>query len=1195
MKVTDTQFVEASRQEIVVGLQAVFQQCVETSTPRWVSLEGPSGCGKSRVVREFYRLLAQAQQAPAYWPESLVPLDDSLVGEVNERRKRTTPHWQGSPGAVPDYMWWGIDCGRLNGCPSERLAVALHQFEDHAEPLDKAYAESAKNPLKLKNLLSNSIAALRAEGFTEASTEFLGKGLEALSRGDIDELPGSGMVVRTGLWAWNKHQEKKTRERVVQAGKAIDRNANMEPIDEAFETLRRLSYKSILPTIIFVEDLHDADEALLSLLEKILRSSGNAVMVITTTWSNELSHRPELESIHGLLEDECTLGDRFHRLTENGADAIDSPVQGSFAPIGLESKVSIIRDYAPDVSDGTAQALAQRYGQPLLLELVLNEPSLWEEFGDALELLDAEDIKGLPATHDQYYQQTWDRLPQSGRDSLLYSAIGVPHKINNSEQHGLESSLQLLVDAIDSAGISHQCVAAFEDEPRLLGWGEPVDVRLSRFREWQHLEYVSSNYKLVDVRRIRVLTALGELASNALLNETKGFGEDGYLERLVLALAAVEKIGNKKLRERLISDKAVVEKAAFRRLKALSEFPSEIQQCIELAELALESTSDVSSLDAFYYRDLIAGWTSELGHTTNSLGLYRELLADQEAALGQEHLYNLGVRSMIAGLIKEQNPIKGRVLFEQLLPDIIAEYGESHSITLDTRLNILNAPNDDGSDSGRIDKMKELLAEMMLSLGVDHQVTLFTRGLVAEWVAQEDDAAAAISLFEDLLQDQLRVFGPDDPDVLDTRCSIAAWVGIDGDPEAALGLYRTLLIDSERVLGIDHPDCYRIRSEIAGCTLACGDMKTAIALYEKLLEDQEQTLGHNPSTFNTRDGIADWVFDHEGADRALQFYGELLQDQEETLGVDHVDNFHTRSCIAGITLQDIDVAQATKLYRSLLQDQERVCGPLSNHAFETRECLARCAYVDSGAESSLEIYKELLRDQKRVFKADNEYTFTTRSGIAECVIECEGEASALPLLKELLADQIRLLGSGDASVVKTRGLIADCVVEIEGPASALPLYEKFLEGQVRIFGSDDEDVLNTRRTIAEFTAEIGDIGEVHQLYEALFEDQERVLGAQDERTLSTRGSIAECVKERSGAAKALPLYEALLDDQVCALGTDNEGVFHTRYGIAECKSSCGDDDTAFVLFKALLKDVERVLGPEAELTQEIKETLGEFE
>lgn len=1073
MRKQEAGFVGDSRKKIVNGLFNVFQECVATSTPRWISLEGPSGCGKSRVVREFYRILAQSQaddqSTPAYWPESLMPDSNASNYDIHQRRKKVYPTWDGSAGALPSYMWWGIDCGELNGAPSERLSTALYQFDKHAEPLDKAYRESAINPFRLKNIFLNGAKAIYEEGASEATGEAVETGLkqsyEVLTEAAINQVLGVGLVIRTAKWIWHSQKEKRQTDAVIEVGKAIDNNVSLDPVDEAFDAIRRLSYKSVIPTIIFIEDLHDADEALVELLEKILRSSGNAVLVITTAWTAELDQKQRLKPLWSLFGREAILGDHFHRVTESGADHPDSPVQGAFDTLDSVSKQHIVRDYFPALDDRMTQALANRYQSPLLLELVLTEPWLQEDYGDELADLSLESIDSLPSTVDSYYQMTWDRLPESARETLIYAAAGVPHLIDSDlSRIDLEWSLRMLVDALNSAGISHRCVERLEDEPRIFGWCDLVDDRLSRFREWQHLDFSNDAGTLTDDRRLKVLTALAEQATEILENDPQGFGSSGYLEYLILALAGTKNIGRRRLDKPLIEKPAVIKHAAIRRMEVLAAFPRENQETIRLAEIALTCIDNPIGLESLRIRRNIAFWTGNIGDVSATLALSQSLLSDQERVLGSDH------------------------------PD-----------TLVTRNNIAFQTGTIGDVNGALALYQALLSDQERVLGPDHPSTLLTRSNIAFWTDSNVNANRTLALTQSLLPDQERVLGSDHPDTLRTRNNIASCTGDSGDVKGALALFQSLLSDQERVQGPDHPDTLLARSNIAYWTGESGDVKGALALFQALLPDRERILGSDhPDTLITRGNIASQTGESGDVSAALALAQALLSDQKRVLGSDHPDTLLTRNNFASWTGSSGDISKALALFQALLSDQERVLGPDHSHPLKTRHNLATWTSSSGDISAALALFQALLSDQERILGSDHPLSLATRNNIAFWTDESGDGKAAMAFYQALLPDQELVLGFDHQSTLTTRNNIAFLTGDGGDVGTALELFQVLLPDQERLLGSDHPDTLLTRSNIAYWTGENGDGKAALAFYQDLLPDRERVLGLDHPNTKTTR-------------------------------------------------------------------------------------------
>src|SRR4051812_31246209 len=80
-------YVGKDRRAIVNSLRERLDKVTARRSAKMVILTGGPGQGKTRVLREFYRSLAQSQTPPPYWPEafestgSVSNVDQHLLGE----------------------------------------------------------------------------------------------------------------------------------------------------------------------------------------------------------------------------------------------------------------------------------------------------------------------------------------------------------------------------------------------------------------------------------------------------------------------------------------------------------------------------------------------------------------------------------------------------------------------------------------------------------------------------------------------------------------------------------------------------------------------------------------------------------------------------------------------------------------------------------------------------------------------------------------------------------------------------------------------------------------------------------------------------------------------------------------------------------------------------------------------------------
>ena len=863
----ESKFVGEDRLHIVDGLLAVFNRCVTTTTPQWVSLEGPTGCGKSRVVAEFYAKLAKSQPTPTYWPDSLLTTNDpALLRNIHTRRKQVYPKWQGSPNAYPEYMWWGVACGQIVGTPAESLASSLNQFVQHAEPLDKAYAASVKNPDKVMALIRNSARAIKDEGIAEVSTEMVDRFVRFITDRAIEQVPFVGMVTRVSKWAWNKALVTRARDKVVHEGKIINNAPSMEPVDEAFSILTRLSYRSLVPVIVYIEDLHDADEALIALLEKILRQSDIAITVITTTWVGELEHQDKLAPLYRLNKKELLLGDRYHRITELGVESSTVLKYGSFAVLSVSDRLAIVKNHFPELKNKYAEKIAARYEQPLMLEMIVTSEWLKEDYGEDLEEIDAIAIETLPFTVDEYYTVAWDRLPESAKQTLIHATTAlVQFDEDGSEYTSREWSLFLLKNAVSALNSKSELIDSFDDEPRVLGWVRKVDERLSMFREWQHVQFASGN--LTDVRRIKVLNALSKIAADELNQDSGGYGDDGYLEWLILSLAATKRIGKRPLDRPFINDRMTIARAAGRRMNALIAFPSELHETIRMGKIFVDHSDDADAKNVLQTRINIATWTAMCGDLSSAIAQLKKLKPDIVRVHGEDSELMFSLREKIAILTAQAGDYStADTMLGLLLEDAERSLGAECESVLHIRHHEIYWSRFRRHVNDLIERQACLVNDFERLFGAEHKSTLSAKCNLAGWTGESGNREAAYKLYRAIHEDQSRVLGEEHPNTLSTLSQIAYYVGHLQGPAECIRLYKDLLNIFDRVFGSFHPRTLRIESHIAGWKKYNGSVEQALQQYNDVLDKQLDVLGPvHPDTFETRENIANCSADAQVA------------------------------------------------------------------------------------------------------------------------------------------------------------------------------------------------------------------------------------------------------------------------------------------------------------------------------------------
>ena len=967
---------------LIKDLLKTYQLCVNDKRPIWVSLEGHSGCGKSRIVQEFYRSLSE-RQTTRYWPDNIYGVE--VIDSVEGLRKTVFPKMDKTDKLTyPDYMWWGVRCG-ISGCTaSETLANDLRQFQHHELPLETAY----KYKLSTKKKLSRGIKAVLRDAYSGGKNDIRDTLEEEVSKEILGELAGdiSGYnILRRPLAAmWKLQKKKEAAQSAYSHGMKIDNTISKEPIDAAIKAIVNLSTGGMIPVVMYIEDLHNASESLIQVIHGIMGRSDLAVLVVTTTWPGEIDTNTLIAPLKTLKQTSIRGQKYVHRVrtnTSDSADSLDNQLfSGEFTGLTIDDKRKIIEQYYPEVSAIRANAILERIDQPLLLVLVLN--GLVQDNVESLDELSTDDISDLPASVHDHYDQSWARLPQAIRNSLLYGLLSVPHVANEGYQYEkLEWSLSLLRSALASVGIEIETVDSYASEPRVFHWVRNQDEQLSEYRDWVQFEQVLRHERKIRRKRPAILKAIAEQACEAYTESRVGFGNNEYLLQLIIALAEIY--------PPLIIDCDLLRDVYRKRMETLSEFPRELKETIRLANKVLKYSGNLIDTEALCIRAKIADWTAESGDIATAIQMYKKLIIDQERVSGKDGPETLDTRNDIAYWTgKSGDPKKALKLSEELLPD-----------------------------RNRV-------------LGSNHVGTLTTRSNIAYFTGETGDSVTALSLFEVLLIDYERMLNIDHPETLRIRNNIAYWTSCN-DVDGALQLYKYLLVDRERISGSDHPATLTVHNNIASCYGNRGDSARAYSLFKDMLPDHVRVLGvDHPDTLIVRDNIAYWCAKSGDVMTALTLLRDLLDDRTRVLGVDHIDTLSTRTGVASLIKKNGDIIEATRLAKELLHDQERVLGVAHPNAFNTRNNIANWIGESGNFGTALELFKELLRDRKHVQGLDHPETLTTRNNIAYWCAESGDIESSLGLYKDLLRDRERVLGQEHPDTIITNNGVQHCLSRI---------------------------------------------------------------------------------------------------------------------------------------------------------------------
>ncbi len=212
------------------------------------------------------------------------------------------------------------------------------------------------------------------------------------------------------------------------------------------------------------------------------------------------------------------------------------------------------------------------------------------------------------------------------------------------------------------------------------------------------------------------------------------------------------------------------------------------------------------------FRHNVEYWPGQEAELTAGRDLLEQLLSVGQSMLGEEHIYILNTKRMLARVIGYLgNFAEARELLAGLPPILDRLFGAAHPDTMTIRHNLAYWTGLAGDAVTARDIGAQLLPTREQVLGTTHPDTMTTRHNLAHWTGQTGHRTVARDLFADLLQQRQQVLGTTHRDTLTTQHHLAHWTGQAGNAPRAAELYADLLPRREHTLGTDHPDTIATR------------------------------------------------------------------------------------------------------------------------------------------------------------------------------------------------------------------------------------------------------------------------------------------------------------------------------------------------------------------------------------------------
>lgn len=855
----ESPFVGEDRNDLLNELLAIFDQVKKDQKPKLVSLEAPSGWGKTRIGHELYKSLASSQKSdPRYWPPSILSassLDKKESLTPEDRRKRIFPEILTQPkGAKPEWFWWGIACQhRKNKTPFQSLAEDITQIIQHEKRLQAAVISSGKkiqkgakekDHLKQKNK-STAVGVGISTVYTLTSLLV------------VAHVPALGPLLTAGGVTTGALQSaggniRGRRKEAKEIGDHLSReniiNANDYQREELVEQTARylIDISKVIPIVIFIEDLQEADESLVELLTLLVSAENASILILATSWLGSLND-PEKPS-YKLFNDR-----RYEENVKRNSykEGLDRQSKIELATLLLNKKCDELKIPPCDLEG--IERFANHYQQPLALEIASNlllVLDLIEEKGT----LSNEDVEELPKELEDIYKAVWEHFPDGTKHVLTLAALSSPatfsYLLDGLDEQDTRWDKDSLIDAIKKVRtwfskrreieIPNEQMNTFQ-----YGWERDITERLRDFEEPVYRHIALSNVQKFGLKSNEL--KLDRLKPYYQALAAQFVGEMTDIEQIVRYRILI----GISLAQLINPDLPTIE-AYLWLIKNTDSTKEGLKRRLIYIGKALDLLPKVQPLDEqergkidLELKYLQADAIAKSKTSKEAVEVFKNLFQQATNSFPNSSIAIKIYGSLAYWKARDRNYAEAISDYENILEQKILLYGSTHCLeVLETRDNIAHWMGQSKNLQKALELYNKILKDRENFYPKDIRNICNTKIKIANWTAESGDFASAIELYRQVLEQQEKSFDKNDKDVLKTRNLLALRIGQSGDPYTALDMYEKLLVDNKNFFGNNHLNTSRTKASIGDWAERCGDLDKAKIFYKQALDEEENLLGN---------------------------------------------------------------------------------------------------------------------------------------------------------------------------------------------------------------------------------------------------------------------------------------------------------------------------------------------------------------
>ena len=1140
------------RHALVERLLALYDEIdVEGADARWVALEAPSGWGKTRIVQEFYAALVATRrgrpEAPgAYWPTDIVSDETREDEDVHATRKVIHPrvvHREG--GSLPPFLWWGISCSARNGVASVALREDLVQLQAHQPfvvarclQLDPLSVELRRSSRDLARHVAGEAGSTLESGLVDAATSALNVAV-----------PGIGLVWSIGKWGFSRVLDRHERSQQVARASSIDTGAADDVLADTVSTLRSVARPG-LPLVVVVEDLQLADATLVDLLAELI-ASARPILLVTTSWPGTLDEPPLDDLLH-------TAAGRVLRVRATDSTT-GASAEGDLAPLDQAARERIVAAIHPGATAPTAALLAERFENPLLLELACSLGWVREEVDPVSGRLELtrEDVAEIPADAAGLYTAMWERLSEPARRALALAVAAIPHEV--SAEVGANRWLAGPLVAAVREALPQAPEVADHLAGTTPGWTRPVRDAFAAYLEPLAQRTAASHEHLNRASRVRAVQ--GHLFEQARRQLTEG-AVDELVDLHAADLVIAWQLSG------LADDPVAFGIAVIEHTNSLGPHTEDSTRALSLADRALGllgATADTGgvaalrtnlglvranallalgrareSADAYgALADRLAVQEGEGARRTlearhdraaalvdaaeldTALALLDDLVEDERRHLGPTDPTTVGSLQVASVVLARMGRTAEALARDRALLELVGEaFGPDHDLTLAARNNVAINLAALGRPDLAATELRAVLEARTRLFGGDHPLTLLVRANLAGELRRSGQTEQAREERAAVLADQRRVLGPDHDDTLDSVMRLARLESDVGNHEAALTAAREVVAQRSRRHGDDDSRTARGRRQLAAILGEAGELEAGLVEARRALEVQARSFGpRHVEVLDTSAVIGLLLAVGDRPEQAHPVYAELYAARLDLAGPDDPGTLEARFGL----LSTEPGADAAAVRAEMATEYARALGPDHQETLAMRRAQAWCLVEEERFDEAVEVLRALAEDEQRLDLSRTREGLDVRTSWSSALLRSDRWEEAADVLAPLVADRLDLLPEDDVLTLVLRFNHAVALSHLPRTADALIAFQRLCEDQERLVGRDDPELVDTLAAWTEAVEPLvagRRLGEAAPALVTLLSAHERILGPDADETTTVRERLRQVRDDIAATSRA---------------------------------------------------------------------------